>query len=184
MRLTTCRQTSLPLAPQYRAGDRLHRGYRGLLLAPMHFGLPGDRLYQLAQARPHNVLHFLVITDLKNYTHALFPLPISPPNTHAHMHCLSTCTSTLTHVQTPIPVPQVPPPYTAVASPHSAQPQSLQQPSLNGPMTFNPGSAPPSNTLATAGGYISFNRRESNFLIFALSVSCVMPHTSNIAYSN
>ena len=27
----------------------------------MHFGLPGDRLYQLAQARPHNVLHFLVI---------------------------------------------------------------------------------------------------------------------------
>ena len=28
----------------------------------MHFSLPGDRLYQLAQARPHNVLHFLVLT--------------------------------------------------------------------------------------------------------------------------
>ena len=27
----------------------------------MHFGLPGDRLYQLAQARPHSVLHLLVM---------------------------------------------------------------------------------------------------------------------------
>ena len=31
-----------------------------------HFSLPGDSLYELAQARPHNVLHFLVIGDAQD----------------------------------------------------------------------------------------------------------------------
>ena len=60
MRQTTCRQTSLLLAFQYQGTCRLHRGHKSLLLAPINFSLAGDRLYQLAQARPHNVLHFLV----------------------------------------------------------------------------------------------------------------------------
>ena len=30
-----------------------------------HFSLAGDRLYQLAQAHPHNVLHFLVMVLMK-----------------------------------------------------------------------------------------------------------------------
>ena len=57
-------QTNEPSLGTPIPGDRLHTGHRGLLLAPMHFGLPGDRLYQLAQARPHNVLHFLVLLVL------------------------------------------------------------------------------------------------------------------------
>ena len=60
MRQTTCRQTSLPRGTPV-PGDRLHlRGHRS---PGTHFSLAEDRLYQLAQARSHNVLHFLVFND-------------------------------------------------------------------------------------------------------------------------
>lgn len=70
----------------------------------------------------------------------LFPLFSFHPLTHSPS-------------QAPVPVPRVPPPYSAVASPLTTQPQSLQHPSPtfpNGPVQFTAGSAPQPSHIATA----------------------------------
>lgn len=83
----------------------------------------------------------------------LYPLPptlLSPSHTLSISHTLP-----LTHSssQAPVPVPRVPPPYSAVASPLTTQPRSLQHPSPtfpNGPVQFTAGSAPQPSHIATA----------------------------------
>ena len=67
----------------------------------MHFGLPGDRLYQLAQARLHNVLHFLVNSCTYTRVHVVvnyFFLYISSMLPHSK-HCTTELplTTGLTH---------------------------------------------------------------------------------------